>query len=150
MEFEYKKSIIKYYDETRLDYRILWFRDRNRSVHFGYYGDGIQNHGDALLNMNRVMAQKAEIKTGDQVLDAGCGQGGSAVWLAENYDVHVTGVTLVPHQVQKANKNARKTGLTHKVSFHERDYTDTGFEDESFTVVWACESVCHALNKKDF
>lgn len=150
MDFEYKKSIISYYDATRLDYRILWFRDRNRSVHFGYYEDGILNHGDALLNMNRVMSRKAGITDGDIILDAGCGQGGSAVWLAEHYDVRVTGITLVPHQVQKANKLARKNEISHKVNFYERDYTNTGFDDESFTVIWACESVCHALYKKDF
>ena len=150
MDFEYKKSIINYYDATRLDYRILWFREKNRSVHFGYYDEHIKDHGEALLNMNKVMAQKAGVKDGDVILDAGCGQGGSSVWLAEHFDVNVTGITLVPHQVSKAQKHARKSNVSHRVSFFERDYTQTHFEDESFTLIWACESLCHAQNKIDF
>ncbi|WP_234567542.1 methyltransferase domain-containing protein [Rhodohalobacter sp. 614A] len=150
MDFEYKKSIINYYDATQLDYRILWFREKNRSVHFGYYDQDISNHGEALLNMNKVMAQKSGVKSGDLILDAGCGQGGSSVWLAEHFDVHVTGITLVPHQVLKAQKHAEKSKINHRVSFFEKDYTNTGFEDESFTLIWACESLCHALNKIDF
>ena len=150
MDVNYKKSIIDYYDATRLDYRVLWLSDKNRAVHFGYYDKGIKDHGEALLNMNRVMATKAGIKDGDIVLDAGCGQGGSAVWLAEQVDVQVTGVTLVPHQVEKAERLARESGVNDRVSFFEKDYTDTGFADESYTVIWACESLCHALHKKDF
>jgi cyclopropane fatty-acyl-phospholipid synthase-like methyltransferase len=150
VDLDYKQSIINYYDATRLDYRILWFRDKNRSVHFGYYDDEVKDHNTALHNMNKVMAERAGIKKGDTVLDAGCGQGGSAVWLANEYDVHVKGITLVPHQVAKAKKHARKSLLKGSVTFHEGDYTQTEFEDESFSVIWACESLCHALNKIDF
>lgn len=150
MDIEYKKSIINYYEATRFDYRIVWFREKNRSVHFGYYDRDINNHGQALLNMNKVMAQKSGVKDGDIILDAGCGQGGSSVWLAEHYDVQVTGITLVPHQVLKAQKHARRSNVSDRVSFFEKDYTHTGIEDESFTLIWACESLCHALNKIDF
>lgn len=150
MDLDYKKSIINYYDATRLDYRFLWFREKNKSVHFGYYDQDINNHGDALLNMNRVMARKAGVKDGDHILDAGCGQGGSSVWLAEHFNVQVTGITLVPHQVQKARKHAQKSTVSDRVTFFEKDYTNTGFEDESFTLIWACESLCHAFNKIDF
>jgi len=150
MNIDYKQSIINYYDATRLDYRILWFRDKNRSVHFGYYDDDIKDHSSALLNMNKVMAERVGIKKGDVILDAGCGQGGSAVWLANQYDVHVKGITLVPHQVDKAQKHARKSLVNGKVTFYERDYTQTDFEEESFSVIWACESLCHAFHKIDF
>ena len=109
MDLEYKKSIVRYYDATRLDYRILWFGKKNRSVHFGYYDHEVKTHHEALLNLNKIMAIKSEVKNGDIILDAGCGQGGSSVWLAENYNVKVSGITLVPHQVEKAKKHARKT-----------------------------------------
>lgn len=150
MDLEYKKSIISYYDATRLDYRILWFGKRNRSVHFGYYDSEVKTHHDALLNLNKIMALKGGVKDGDTILDAGCGQGGSSVWLAENYNVTVSGITLVPHQVKKAAKNAAKNKVSRKVSFSEQDYTSTHFENESFTLVWACESMCHAQEKINF
>jgi len=150
MDLEYNKSIVSYYDNTRLDYRILWFGKKNRSVHFGYYDHEIKSHGEALLNLNKVLAQKSGVKDGDIILDAGCGHGGSSVWLAENYNVKVTGITLVPHQVIKARNAARKRALDHRISFSEQDYSNTNFKDESFTLIWACESMCHAKDKLDF
>ncbi|ERM81044.1 hypothetical protein P872_11710 [Rhodonellum psychrophilum GCM71 = DSM 17998] len=150
MDREYRKSIVNYYDATQLDYRILWFGKKNRSVHFGYYDQEVKTHDEALLNLNKVLAQKGGVRDGDIILDAGCGQGGSSVWLAENYDVQVSGITLVPHQVKKAKKNALKNGVAHRVTFSEQDYTLTDFEDESFSVIWACESMCHASEKVNF
>jgi tocopherol O-methyltransferase len=150
MKTTHKQSIVKYYDATWLDYRVLWFGKKNRSVHFGFYNDDITNHDDALLNMNREMARRAGIRDGDVVLDAGCGQGGSSLWLAENFNVDVTGITLVPHQVKKALQLSQKSPHSARLSFHLKDYTNTGLEAESFDVVWACESLCHAEDKLDF
>jgi len=150
MNVNYKKSIISYYDNTRLDYRILWYRNNYNSVHFGFYDDEVTTHKEALLNLNKVLAKTGEVEDGDVILDAGCGRGGSSIWLAENYKVTVEGITLVPHQVEKAKKMAIKKQLETKVNFSEQDYCNTNFKDESFSLIWACESMCHALDKKDF
>jgi len=150
MDLEYKKSIVSYYDNTRIDYRVLWYGNKSKAVHFGYYDQQVKSHTDALLNLNKVMAVKSGVKDGDSILDAGCGRGGSSLWLAQNYDVKVTGITLVPHQVEKAQKAARKSGLDERVSFSEQDYCNTNFKDKSFTLIWACESMCHASEKLNF
>ena len=150
MDLEYRKSIVSYYDNTRLDYRVLWFGKKNRAVHFGYYDHEVRSHSSALLNLNKVMALKGGVKDGDIILDAGCGQGGSSLWLAEKYDVQVTGITLVPHQVKKGQKTALKSQLNQRVKFFEQDYSNTSFKDESFSLIWACESMCHAKEKLNF
>ncbi|MGI9531565.1 SAM-dependent methyltransferase [Lutimonas sp.] len=150
MDLNYKESIISYYDNTRLDYRILWYRNNHNSVHFGFYDDEVTTHKEALLNLNKVMAKKAGVRDGDVILDAGCGRGGSSIWLAENFNVKVEGITLVPHQVQKAKKLASKKQLQSRVGFSEQDYCNTEFKDESFSLIWACESMCHAQDKKKF
>jgi len=150
MDAEYRKSIISYYDNTRLDYRVLWFNKKTRAVHFGYYDHEVKSHSEALLNLNKVMALKGGVKDGDIILDAGCGRGGSSLWLAENYNVHVTGITLVPHQVEKAQKAARKSQLDSRISFSEQDYSNTNFKDNTFSLIWACESMCHASEKLNF
>lgn len=144
------QSIVRYYDETWLDYRILWLNNKNRSVHFGYYEPGVIKHRHALEMLNLVMAKKARITESDHVLDAGCGQGGSALWICENTGATVEGITLVPHQVAVANKEAARRKLQSKAHFTKANYCQTPFPDGSFTVIWACESLCHAEHKADF
>ncbi|WP_163712190.1 SAM-dependent methyltransferase [Mangrovibacterium lignilyticum] len=150
MDFEYKKSIVSYYDNTRLDYRVLWFRQKTRSVHFGFHDEQANTHGTALTRLNEVMANQVNIGDDDRILDAGCGQGASSIWLAEQFDVEVNGITLVPHQVDIAQKEAGKRNLQSRVMFSEQDYHRTDFADESFSVIWACESMCHSADKVDF
>jgi ubiquinone/menaquinone biosynthesis C-methylase UbiE len=119
-------------------------------VHFGYYEDGIVSHAQALENLNRVLADTVGIDGRDHVLDAGCGQGGSSVWLSENRGCKVDGITLVPHQVVIASREATKRGLDKQVAFTVGDYCRTSFPDNSFSVVWACESLCHTRKKIEF
>lgn len=142
--------IVTYYDNTRLEYRVLWVNGRNRALHFGYYDSSSLSHSDALANMNKTMAEKIGLCKEDIVLDAGCGQGGSALWIAEHIGAHVHGVTLVPHQVEKAKDEAKRRKLDHLTSFQTTDYCNTPFPDNSFSVIWACESVCHCPNKEFF
>ncbi|MBK9735520.1 MAG: methyltransferase domain-containing protein [Saprospiraceae bacterium] len=142
-----QKNIISYYDSTRLDYRVLWANKKNRAIHFGYYDEKHASHSEALENMNRVMAREVGITSSDRVLDAGCGQGGSALWLAEKIGCYVVGVTLVPHQVEVARIEAKKRNLEGKLFFDIKDYSDTGLNDEDFSVILACESVCHSKIK---
>ncbi len=147
---DHQKSVISYYDNTWLDYRALWMNKKDRAIHFGYYDTFSETHTESLNKLNSIMCQKAGITSSSKVLDAGCGQGGSALWMAENINVQVTGITLVPHQVEIATREARKRGLADKVKFYQKDYTVTGFESNSFDIVWACESLCHALDKYSF
>ena len=53
-------------------------------------------------------------------------------------------------QVKLAKSTAIEKGVTDSVDFKIMDFTKTEFPDATFDVVWACESVCHAVDKKDF
>lgn len=141
--------ITEYYDESYIDYRLLWSNHDNRAMHFGYYEPGIFRHARALLNANVVLADKAELKPGERVLDAGCGVGGTSSWLAANRGVEVVGITPVASQVAKATEIAAARGLD-QVSFAVDDYTDSSFADASFDVAFALESLCHASDKAAF
>jgi tocopherol O-methyltransferase len=170
-------AIVAYYDETWLDYRLLWLNRRNLSVHFGYADATTSGHAEALLNMNRVLADRAAIHPGDRVLDAGCGVGGSSLWLAQERGAEVVGITPVASQVARAQRFAAQSGLladhrppasqgtrstqhatqetvlgsrTGHARFEQADYTDAPFPDASFDVVWSLESLCHAPRKADF
>lgn len=139
----YTTTVPGYYEGTLLDYRVAWVRKRTLALHFGYWDEDTRSHAQSLINMNKVMASLADLRAGQRVLDAGCGIGGPAMWLAENYGVEVVGVTLSAVQARRANKYARQRGLEGLARFEQQDFTNTSFPDESFDIVWAEESVCH-------
>jgi cyclopropane fatty-acyl-phospholipid synthase-like methyltransferase len=139
-----------YYDQTWFDYRLLWLRPQNRAIHFGYWDVGTRGHSASLLNMNRALAGRIGVRTGQRVLDAGCGVGGSSIWLAQTYGVEVVGITPVASQIDRARRYAEEQGVADRVSFAQQDYTQTALPAASFDVVWAMESVCHAPDKRLF
>lgn len=119
-------------------------------MHFGYWDASTRSHSDSLLNTNRYLADRVAIAAGERVLDAGCGVGGSALWLAEHREVEAVGITVVPAQVSLARRYAVDRKLDRQVTFQLADYTRTPFPSESFDVVWAQESVCHATDPTAF
>jgi len=145
-----RPDIVSYYEETWFDYRVLWMTIRNPAIHFGYWDEGTRTHRQSLDNMSRVMADAAQISPGDHVLDAGCGVGGGAFWLAQTRNAWVQGITIVGNQASRGKRFARSRGLENRVSFSCQDYCRTAFADEAFDVVWARESVCHAEDKGAF
>lgn len=141
------KDIARYYDLSEVHYRLFWNLDESKSLHYGYWDATTQNFHEALVNINKVLSDKAGITESDHVLDAGCGIGGSSIWLGKNKGCQVTGITLSEKQMKRAEVLAQKEELACGVHFYQRDFTATGFSDNSFDVVWAIESVCHAADK---
>lgn len=143
-------KILAYYRETGIHYRLIWDLSASLAMHYGYWDKSTKNFRQALANINKVLVKRAKISKKDRVLDAGCGIGGSAIFLAKEIGCRVTGITIIAKQVKKARKYAIKNKVENLVNFQKRDYTKTNFPKNTFSVVWAIESVCHAKNKKEF
>jgi cyclopropane fatty-acyl-phospholipid synthase-like methyltransferase len=143
-----QQRIIDYFDQTHNDYRLLWGVDRHFGMHCGFFDERHRRHDAAVLNMNRVLAEMAGITPGQRVLDAGCGVGGSAAWLAENLGAHVVGVNINAGQVEQARRLARDRQLEERAQFHVADFCATRLASASFDVVWALESACYAEDKR--
>jgi tocopherol O-methyltransferase len=145
-----RPEVVAYYNETWLDFRVLWMTLRNPAIHFGYWDESTATHGQSLENMNRVMADVGHVRPGQRILDAGCGVGGGAFWLARNRNALVHCITIVESQALRGRRFARSRGLQGQVSFTCQDFCQTAFPDETFDLVWARESVCHATDKQAF
>ncbi|MGH9023304.1 MAG: SAM-dependent methyltransferase [Acidimicrobiia bacterium] len=135
--------VVDYYNSTWFDYRALWLNDKTRAIHFGYWDDGVKTHERSLLRMNEVMAEFGGVKEGDKVLDAGCGVGGSSLWMAETIGAHPVGIAPVAMQIEKAQRYAVERGVADKASFELGDYRETRFADETFDIVWVAEALVH-------
>ena len=144
------KEIEQYYDLSQTHYKRVWDLKRSRSLHYGYWDSSTKNFHEALININKILAEKAGIKQGEKVLDAGCGIGGSSLWLAKNIGCNVTGISLSAKQVQTANDLAKIENVQSIAFFEQQDFTGTTYEAESFDIIWAIESVCHANDKNKF
>jgi cyclopropane fatty-acyl-phospholipid synthase-like methyltransferase len=146
----YHKNIVDYYAESENAYKDSWDLNNSLAIHYGYWDDKVKSFPQSLLRMNEVMMEAANIKPSDKVLDAGCGIGGSSIFLAERIGCNVTGISLSEKQVNKANELAIGKKVEDKVDFRVMNYCATNFPNESFDIVWGCESICYADDKEQF
>ncbi|MEP6699847.1 MAG: methyltransferase domain-containing protein [Bacteroidota bacterium] len=147
---DYHQKIIEYYKDTENAYKDSWDLNNSLAIHFGYWDSAVKSFPQSLVRMNEVMMEAAAIKQSDKVLDAGCGVGGSSIFMASVLGCKVMGITLSQRQVQQATLNAEQKGVDNLTDFKVMDYCVTHFPDSSFDVVWGCESICYADNKEKF
>ena len=146
----YHKNIVDYYAQSENAYKDSWDLNNSLAIHYGYWDDKVKNFPGSLLRMNEVMMEAANISSADKILDAGCGIGGSSIFLAEKIGCHTTGISLSERQIRKAQELAIEKKLETKVDFKVMNYCATDFADNSFDVVWGCESICYADDKQRF
>lgn len=143
-----QQHVIDYFDQTHNDYRLLWGIDRHLGLHCGFSDEQVRGHDQAVLHMNQVLASMAGISASDRVVDAGCGIGGSALWIAEHIGAAVVGVNINPRQIEQARQLAKERRLDKRVQFHVADFCATRLAGESFNIAWALESACYAEDKR--
>ncbi len=79
---------------------------------------------EAQQNKYLKIAELADIKSGDSVLEIGCGWGGFMEFAARHLNVHVTGITISKAQYEFAGKRMQKEKLTDKTELKLLDYRD--------------------------
>jgi len=140
------KEIVNYYEttESRLGYSWLTWD----SKHFGYYPlDGkVISERKAQENMVELLIKKLQPQKNDKILDAGSGRGVVACLIAQKFPLTVTGIDIVPFEIQKAKNRAKKLGISDRVNFLLTDYSNTDFPDSAFDSVFTMESLVHSLD----
>jgi len=78
-----------------------------------------------------------EINLNDiRVLDVGCGIGGPARMLADEFNCNVTGIDMNHEFILTAKKLSELVGLTNKTEFLQGNALELPFKSGSFNVVW--------------
>ena len=116
------QQIAQYYDRNTARFLSLGGSGDVAAIHRAIWAPGVTTQAQAFGFLNQLVAnalQPALPADADRakVLDLGCGVGGTATWVAQALDVHVTGVTLSPAQVQLAQQRAEALGLASRVNF---------------------------------
>jgi len=117
-------------------YRSLW----GEHIHHGYWIRGDESKETAQVQLAEHLANLAHVPSGAQVLDIGCGFGGSSLFLAKTYKARATGITISPVQVEMARKAAAAAQLD--AQFLLMDAEALKF-DKQFDLLWSVESISH-------
>ena len=134
-------------------------------IHLGYYDQDDLNAITNPLKSGKVFKDTkfkfveemykwsgAEANSGGapaKILDVGCGIGGTSRYLGnklKDKGTQVTGITLSPKQVERATELAQERGLDN-VKFQVMDALKMDFPDNTFDLVWGCESGEHMPDK---
>jgi tocopherol O-methyltransferase len=132
----------------------LWEKIWGEHMHHGYYGptgSHRKNRRQAQIDLIDECLQWANVTQASDILDSGCGIGGSSLELATRFKARVTGITLSSLQANRARERAAKAGLTGEEApcarFEVADALDTPFPDQSFDFIWSMESGEHMPDK---
>jgi cyclopropane-fatty-acyl-phospholipid synthase len=115
-----RRNVESHYDLDGRVYRL--FLDSDMQYSCGYFERGGADLEEAQWAKKRHLASKLAVRPGLQLLDIGSGWGGLGLFLAEYFDVNVTGVTLSTEQHGISNARARERGLSDKARFELTDY----------------------------
>jgi tocopherol O-methyltransferase len=143
------KRIGQFYDASS----GLWEQVWGEHMHHGYYGwDGKQkkDRRQAQIDLIEELLNWAQVQQAQNIVDVGCGIGGSSLYLADKFNANATGVTLSQFQAARATERAQALGLSSRSEFLVADAQAMPFADNSFDLVWALESGEHMPDKNKF
>ena len=148
--YQSSDTVATSYDEWTQDGILEFYWGEH--IHLGHYGSPVRrkNFIQAKIDLVHEMARWGgldQLPHGTKLLDVGCGIGGSSRILARDYGFSVTGVTISPEQVKRAQA-LTSTGLD--VQFHVDDAMALSYPDASFDVVWSVEAGPHMPDKAVF
>ncbi len=146
------QEIREFYDASSGLWEQIW----GEHMHHGYYGKGGNYKLDRrqaqidlieeLLIWGRIQADNVP----QNIIDVGCGIGGSTLYLAHKLGAKATGITLSPVQASRAKERAAAADLDKQVQFKVANALEMPFEDNTFDLVWSLESGEHMPDKTKF
>ncbi len=99
------------------------FLDKEMFYSCAYFESEDASLEQAQQTKARHIARKLLLQDGQKVLDIGCGWGSMMFYLAQHYNVDVSGITLSKEQLSVAQTEAQKRQLTN-THFHLQDYRE--------------------------
>ena len=146
------QDIREFYDASSGLWESIW----GEHMHHGYYG----KNGNYKLDRRQAQIDLIEEllfwsgcsvdNPPQNIIDVGCGIGGSTLHLAQKFGSNATGITLSPVQASRAKERAREAGLDSRVNFEVANALDMPFADNTFDLVWSLESGEHMPDKAKF
>lgn len=120
-------SIAFHYDVSNGFYQ-LWLDDE-MVYSCAYFGNPDDTLEAAQLRKLDLICRKLRLRTGERLLDIGCGWGALVIRAAREYGVQAHGITLSRDQYEYARERIDRLGLAGRATVELRDYRD--LDDEA-------------------
>lgn len=128
-----RSNVAHHYDLNGDLYAL--FLDPDRQYSCAYFRSPDVPLDQAQIDKKHHIARKLCLQPGMRVLDIGCGWGGMALTLAQDYGAQVTGITLSQEQLSYAQARVQAAGLQDRIELRLQDYRDvTGSFDRVVSV----------------
>ena len=115
-------AISHHYDVGNDFYRIVLGGSMTYSC--AYFASPDQSLDDAQRDKHELICRKLRLRTGERLLDVGCGWGSFAIHAARTRGARVVGVTLSHPQADFASKRAAEAGVADRVEIRVQDERD--------------------------
>jgi cyclopropane-fatty-acyl-phospholipid synthase len=134
-----RENVHHHYDLGNDFYR-LWL-DREMVYTCAYFPTPDSTLEDAQRAKMDLVCRKLQLKPGERVIEAGCGWGSLALFMAKQYGVTVRALNISAEQIAHARNRAREDGLADRVEFIEDDYRNVRGDHDVFVSVGMLEHV---------
>jgi cyclopropane-fatty-acyl-phospholipid synthase len=134
-----KENVHHHYDLGNDFYR-LWL-DREMVYTCAYFPTPDCTLDAAQVAKMDLVCRKLRLIPGERVLEAGCGWGSLALFMAANYGVSVRAFNVSTEQIAYARDRAARCGLDGRVEFVEDDYRNAEGTCDAFVSVGMLEHV---------
>jgi cyclopropane-fatty-acyl-phospholipid synthase len=143
-----KEHISKHYDLGN-EFFSIWL-DKTLTYSSAIYEKPTDDLSNAQINKYNKLIEFIKPKSGDKVLEVGCGWGGFAEHLAKNHDVKLDCITISKKQLEFAKKRIFNAGLNEKVNIKFLDYRDVKGQYDSIASIEMIEAVGEKYLNKYF
>ena len=134
------ENIHHHYDIGNEFYR-LWLDRDHMQYTCAYYADPAATIEQAQRAKLHHVCRKLRLKPGDRVIEAGCGWGGLALFMAREYVVQVQAYNISHEQICYARDRARAEDLADQLEYIEDDYRTARGQCDVFVSVGMLEHV---------
>jgi cyclopropane-fatty-acyl-phospholipid synthase len=134
-----RENVHGHYDLGNDFYR-LWL-DREMVYTCAYFPTPDVTLDYAQVAKMDLVCRKLRLQPGDRVIEAGCGWGALALFMAKHYGVTVRAFNLSSEQIAYARERAARQGLSGRIEFVEDDYRNISGACDAFVSIDMLEHV---------
>jgi len=143
---ERDRQAVTYHYNVSNDFYQL-FLDRRMVYSCAYFATPETDLDSAQVAKLDYLCRKLRLRSGQKLLDIGCGWGGLVIYAAQQFGVDATGITLSQPQADLANQRIAGAGLAERCRVQVVDYRQFG-EPQAFDALVSVGMFEHVGHEK--